>query len=170
MVADKIISTSQNCGSQAAEPKPARLHLIGRILSGLLMGSLTLALIDLMAAIGRTAAPLLQQLILPIAMVSTVLVVSLSLTARAAWGRLYLISGIISIVLAAAIVEGRGQPHWPADPTYEHTLDRAMQWWLGELISTVASYFSAAMIAAAMLLALSYWLLRSPHGSRRDAH
>jgi hypothetical protein len=54
-------------------------------------------------------------------------------------------------VLAAAIVEGRKQPLWPADPTYEHTLDRAMQWWLGELISTAAVYFSAAMIAAANL-------------------
>jgi hypothetical protein len=170
MVADKILTAPRSCGAQAAERKPVRPQLLGRILSGLFMGSLTLCLIGLIAAVGPTAALFLVQLILPVAIIAIVLVVSLSLTARAVWGRLCLINGIVSIAVAAASVEGRGQPLWPADPTYEHTLDRAMQWWLGELISTAATYFSAAMIAAATLLALSYWLLRSPHGSRRDAH
>jgi hypothetical protein len=169
MVADKILAAPRSCGAQAAERKPVRPQLLGRILSGFFMGSLTLCLIGLIAAVGPTAALFLVQLILPVAMIAIVLVVSLSSTARAVWGRLCLINGIISIAVAAA-VEGRGQPLWPADPTYEHTLDRAMQWWLGELISTAAAYFSAAMIAAATLLALSYWLLRSPHRSRRAAH
>ena len=39
---------------------------------------------------------------------------------------------------------------------------RGMQWWLGHVISTAAPYLSGAIVAAATLFALSYWLLRSP--------
>lgn len=170
MVSDKIFTARRDCGAQAAERKPARPQVLGRILARLFMGGLTLALIGLTAAVGATAALFLVQLILPVAMIVTVLVVSLSLTARSAWGRLCLINGIMSIALAAASVEGRGQPLWPADPGYERALDRAMQWWLGHVISTAAAYFSGAIVAAATLFALSYWLLRSPHGRHRDAH
>ena len=85
-------------------------------------------------------------------MIATVLVVSLSSTARAAWGRLCFINGIISIALAAASVEGRGQPLWPVDSSYESALDRAMQWSLGHVILTAAAYFAGAIAAAAMLL------------------
>jgi hypothetical protein len=144
--------------------------IVSRIVAGFFMGGLTIALIGLALAIGPMAALLLVQLILPVAMIATVLVVSLSSTARAAWGRLCLINGIVSIALAAASVEGRGQPLWPANPGYEHALDRAMQWWLGHVISTAAAYFSAAIVAAATLFVLSYWLLRSRHGRHRDAH
>jgi hypothetical protein len=56
MIADKILATAQDCGAQAAESKPAQLRLLGRILSGLLMGSLTFALIGLTAVTGRIAA------------------------------------------------------------------------------------------------------------------
>jgi hypothetical protein len=56
------------------------------------------------------------------------------------------------------------------DPGYEHALDQAMQWWLGHVISIAAAYFSGAIVAAATSFALSYWLLRSPHGRHRDAH
>jgi hypothetical protein len=103
-------------------------------------------------------------------MIATVLVLSLSSTARAAWGRLCFTNGTISIALAAAGVEGRGQPLWPADPGYERALDRAMQSWFGHVISTAAAYFGGAIVAAATLFALSYWLLRSPNGRHRDAH
>jgi len=169
MVADKIFAARCD-GRGAAEKNLARPQILGRTLAGFLMGGLTLTLTGLTAAVGQTAALLLVQLILPVAMIATVLVVSLSSTARAAWGRLCLINGIVSIALAAASVEGRGQPLWPADPGYERALDRAMQWWLGHVISTAAAYFSAAIVAAATLFVLSYWLLRSRHGRHRDAH
>ena len=170
MVADKIFAARCDGRSRAAERNVARPQVLGRILAGFLMGGLTLALIGLTVTVGRTAAVLLVQLILPVAMIATVLVVSLSSTARAAWGRLCLINGIVSIALAAASVEGRGQPLWPADPGYERALDRAMQWWLGHVISTAAAYFSGAVVIAAVLFVLSYWLLRSPHGRHRAAH
>jgi uncharacterized membrane protein YkvI len=170
MVSDKIFTARRDRRARAAERKPARPQVLGRILAGLFMGGLTLALIGLTVAVGATAGLFLVQLILPVAMIVTVLVVTLSSTARSAWGRLCLINGIVSIALAAVSVEGRGQPLWPADPGYERALDRAMQWWLGHVISTAAAYFSGAIVAAATLFALSYWLLRSPHGRHRDAH
>ncbi len=170
MVADKIFSARRDRRARAAERTPARPQIVGRILAGFFMGGLTLALIGLTVAVGPTAALFLVQLILPVAMIATVLVVSLSSTGRAAWGRLCLINGIMSIALAAASVEGRAQPLWPADPGYERALDQGMQWWLGHVISTAAPYLSGAIVAAATLFALSYWLLRSPHGRHRDAH
>jgi hypothetical protein len=110
------------------------------------------------------------QLILPVAMIATVLVVSLSSTARATWGQLCLINGIMSIALAVVSVLGRAQPLWPTDPGYERALEQAIQWWLGHVISTAAAYFSGALVVAAVLFAVSDWLLRSPHGPHRDAH
>jgi hypothetical protein len=144
--------------------------IVSRIVAGFFMGGLTIALIGLALAIGPMAALLLVQLILLVAMIATVLVVSLSSTTRAAWGRLRLINGIMSIALAAASVQGRAQPLWPTDPGYERALDQAMQWWLGHVISSAAAYFSAAIVAAAVLFVLSYWLLRSPHGRHPAAH
>ena len=144
--------------------------ILGRVVAGFFMGGLTLALIGLALAIGPMAALLLVQLILPVAMIATVLAVSLSSTARAAWGRLCLINGIISIALAGASVQGRGQPLWPTDPDYERALDQSIQCWLGHVISTAAAYFGGALVVAAVLFALSYWLLRSPDGRHRDAH
>ena len=114
--------------------------ILGRVLAGLVMGGLTLGLIGLAVAIGPIAALLRVQLILPVAMVATVLIVSLASTARAAWGRLCLINGIMSIALAAASVRGQGQPLWPTDPGYERALDQGIQWWVGHVISTAAAY------------------------------
>ena len=114
--------------------------ILGRVLAGLVMGGLTLGLIGLAVAIGPIAALLLVQLILPVAMIATVLIVSLASTARAAWGRLCLINGIMSIALAAASVQGQGQPLWPTDPGYERALDQGIQWWVGHVISTAAAY------------------------------
>lgn len=148
----------------------AQPPVLGRILAGFFMAGLTLALIGLAAAAGPTAALLLVELVLPVAMIATVLVVSLSSTTRAAWGRLCLINGILSIALATASVQGRGQPLWPTDPGYERVLDQAIQWWLVHLIWTTAAYFGATIIVAAVLFALSYWLLRSSHGRHRGAH
>jgi len=133
------------------------------------MGGMTLALIGSAAAIGPTAALLLVRVILPVAIIATVLVVGLSTTALTAWGRMCLINGITSIALAAASVQGRGQPLWLTDPGYERALDQAIQWWLGHLVSTAAAYFAGAIVIAAVLFALSYWLLRSPHRRHRDA-
>jgi len=170
MVADKFLAARGDGRARAAERNVARPQVPDRILAGFLMGALTLGLIGLAVAIGSMAAVLLVQSILSVAMIATVLIVSLSSTTRAAWGRLCLINGIVSIALAAASVEGRGQPLWPADPGYERALDRAMQWWLGHVISTAAAYFGGAIVVAAVLFVLSYWLLRSPHGLHRDAH
>jgi hypothetical protein len=170
MVADKILAARGDGRARAAGKKLARPQVFGRILAGFLMGGLTLALIGLAVAMGPMAALLLVQLIFPVAMIATVLVVSLSSTVRAAWGRLCLINGIISIALAATSVQGRGQPLWPTDPGYERALDQSIQWWLGHVISTAAAYFSGAIVVAAVLFALSYWLLRSPDGRHRDAH
>jgi hypothetical protein len=88
----------------------AQRPILGRVFAGFFMGGLTLVLIGLAAAIGPTATLLLVQLILPVAMTAIVLVVSLSSTARAAWGRLCLINGIMSIALAALSVQGTAQP------------------------------------------------------------
>jgi len=78
-------------------------------------------------------------------------------------------NGVVSIALAGANVQN-GPPLWPTDPVYEHALDQAMQWWVRHAIWTTAAYFAAAMIIAAVLFALSYWLLHSPHGRHRQAH
>ena len=170
MVADKIFAARCDGRDRAAERNLSRPQVLGRVLAGFVMGGLTLGLIGLAVAIGPMAALLLVQLILPVAMIATVLVVSLASTARAAWGRLCLINGIMSIALAAASVQCRGQPLWPTDPGYERALDQAIQWWVGHVIWSAAAYFGGAIFVATVLFALSYWLLRSPHGLHRHAH
>jgi hypothetical protein len=144
---------------------------LGRVIAGLAMGSLTLALIGLSAMLGPigVAAVLhpLVRWIFPVAAIATVLIAALSSSARAAWGRLCLMNGVVSIARAGANVQN-GQPLWPEDPVYERALDRAMQRWLRHAIWTTAAYFAVAMIIAAVLFALSYWLLHSPHV--RQAH
>jgi len=45
-----------------------------------------------------------------------------------------------------------------------------MQWWIGQVIWTTAAYFAAAVIIAASLFTLSYWLLHSPHRRHRQAN
>jgi len=169
MVAKKIFAARCDGRDRAAERNLSRPQVLGRVLAGFVMGGLTLGLIGLAVAIGPMAALLLVQLILSVAMIATVLVVSLASTARAAWGRLCLINGMC-IALAAASVQGQGQPLWPADPSYERALDQGIQWWVGHVISTAAAYFGGAIVVAAVLFVLSYWLLRSPHGLHRDAH
>jgi hypothetical protein len=39
-----------------------------------------------------------------------------------------------------------------------------------DVIWTTAAYCAIALIMAAVLFALSYWLLHSPHGRHRQAH
>jgi hypothetical protein len=146
---------------------------LGRIFAGLAMGGLTLALVFLTAVLGPMGvAALVHPLvrwIFPIAAIATVLIAALSSSARSAWGRLCLMNGVVSLALAGASVEN-GQPLWPADPVYERALEQAMQWWFSNVIWPTAAYFAAATIMAAVLFALSYWLLRSPHGRHREAH
>ena len=107
---------------------------------------------------------------LPVALIAIVLVTVFSPSSRAAWGRLCLIDGIVSFALAVASVQVRGQPLWPTDPGCEHALDRGIRWWLKHEIWTAATYFGGTIIVAAVLFALSYWLLRSPHARHRGAH
>jgi len=146
---------------------------LGRVIAGFAMVSLTCALIGLSAALGPigVAAVLhpLAQLIFPLAAIAVALIAALSSSVRRAWGRLCLMNGVVSATLAGASVEV-GQPLWPADPVYEHALDEAMQWWLRHVIWSTAAYFATAMIIAAALFALSYWLLHSSHGPHRQAH
>jgi hypothetical protein len=145
----------------------------GRIFTGLAMGGLTLAFVFLTGALGPMGVaafvhPLVRW-IFPIAVIAIVLIAALSSSARRAWGRLCLMNGVVSLALAGASVEN-GQPLLPTDPVYERALDQAMEWWVRHVIWTTASYFAAAMIIAAVLFALSYWLLRSPHRRHRQAH
>jgi hypothetical protein len=151
----------------------AHSSTLGRVIAGFAMGSLTFALIGLSVALGpiRVTAVLhsLAQLIFPLAAIAIVLIATLSSSVRRAWGRLSLMNGVVSIALAGASVR-YDQPLWPADPLYERALDQAMQWWFRHVIWTTAAYFAAAMIIAAVLFALSYWLLHSPHGRHRQAH
>jgi hypothetical protein len=146
---------------------------LGRVIAGFAMGSLTVALVGLTAVLGRIGVtavthPLVQS-ILPVAAIATVLIAALSSSVRTAWGRLCLMNGVVSLALAGTSVEN-GLPLWPTDPVYERALDQAMQWWVRHVIWTTATYFAAALIIAAALFALSYWLLDSSHGRHRQAH
>jgi hypothetical protein len=156
------------------EPHPMK-NLInrsvpGRVLAGVVMSGLTIALI--VAGVGFKAIDprLLLKLMLPVALIAIVLVTVYSPSARAAWGRRCLIDGIVSFALAVASVQVRGQPLWPTDPRYEHALDQGIRWWLKHEIWTAATYFVGTIIVAGVLFALSYWLLRSPHVRHRDTH
>lgn len=151
----------------------AHSSTLGRVIAGFAMGSLTFALIGLSAALGPIGVTAvlhsLAQLIFPLAAIAAALIAALSSSARRAWGRLCLMNGVVSIALAGVSVRYE-QPLWPADPLYERALDQAMQWWFRHVVWTTAAYFAAAMIIAAVLLALSYWLLHSSHGRHRQAH
>ena len=145
----------------------------GRIFAGLAMGGLTLALVVLTTAFGPIGAAALVhpmgKLTVPAAAIATVAIGALSSSVRKAWGRLCLMNGVVSLALAGVSVEN-GQPLWPTDPLYERALDQAMQWWVRHVIWTTAAYFAAALIIAAVLFALSYWLLHSPRVRHRQAH
>ena len=146
---------------------------LSRVVAGFVMGGLTLALVGPTTVLGpagvATVAHPLVPLIFPVAAIATVLIAALSPSGRTAWGRLCLMNGVVSIALAGTNVQN-GPPLWPTDPVYERALDQSMQWWLREVIWTTAAYFGGAMIIAAVLFALSYWLLHSPHGRHRQAH
>ena len=146
---------------------------LGRIVAGFVMGGLTLASVLLtagLAPIGVVAFvhPMVK-LIVPAAAIATVVIAGFSSSVRRAWGRLCLMNGIATLALAGVSVED-GQPVWPTDPAYERALDQAMQWWIGQVIWTTAAYFAAAVIIAASLFTLSYWLLHSPHRRHRQAN
>ena len=153
--------------------KASKHSLFTRIVAGLVMGSLALALIGSTATIVPVQSAELGhsviQLILPIAAIATVLIVVLSTTARATWGRLCLTNGIASVALAAANIKSLGQPLGATDPTYERALDQAMRSWLGHLMWTAAAYSCAAFVVAAVFFALGYWLLHSPYRRHRAA-
>jgi uncharacterized membrane protein YkvI len=153
--------------------KAANRSILARVAAGLVMGSLTLALIGLATIVragsAETGRPLVQ-LILTAAAVATILIVVLSTTPRTTWGRLCLANGVVSIALAAASLQGRGQPLWSPNLLYQRALDQGTQWWLRHLMWTAAAYSTAAIVVAAVLFAVSYWLLRWPHRRHREAH
>jgi hypothetical protein len=147
--------------------KATKHSIVARIIAGLVMGSVTLALIGSTVTIvpvqpAELGHPVIR-LILPVAAIATVLIVAFSTTARAAWGKLCLTNGVVSVALAAANIKSLGQPFWPADSLYEHALDQAMRSWLGHLMWTATAYSCAAFVVAAVLFALGYWLLHSPY-------
>ena len=108
------------------------------------------------------------KLIVPVAAIVTMLIAALSPSVRTTWGRLCLTNGVTSLTLAGVSVED-GRPLWQADPICERALDQAMRWWIKDVIWTTAAYCAIALIIAAVLFALSYWLLHSPHGRHRQA-
>jgi hypothetical protein len=139
---------------------------LGRILAGLVMGGIALALIVLTAVLGPIGAVALVhpmvELTLPAAAIVTVAITALSCSVRMAWGRLCLLNGVVSLALVNVSVE-IGQPLWPSDPLYERTLDQGVKWWLTHVIRATTAYSAATILIAAVLFALSYWLLRSRH-------
>ena len=153
--------------------KATKHSIVARIVAGLVMGSLTLALIGSTATIvpvhSAELGPPVVRLILPVAAIATVLIAILSTTVRAAWGRLCLTNGIVSVALAMASLQGHGQPFWPADPLYERALDQAMRSWLGRLMWTATAYSCAAFVVAAVFFALGYWFLHSPYQRHGNA-
>jgi uncharacterized membrane protein YkvI len=150
--------------------RPTMHGISARVVAGLVMGTLTLVLMA-SATVGladssRVGQPLVQ-LRFPVAAIATVLIVVLSTTARAAWGRLCLTNGIVSVLLAAASLQGRGQPFWPSNPVYQRALDQGMRWWLDRLAWSAAAYSGGAIVAGTVLFALAYCLLRWPRGRHR---
>ena len=141
----------------------------GRVIAGVVMGGLTLALIGRAQAIEPSVAGSLIRWVLPVAVLVILLITVLSATSRTALGRLCLLNGMMSSALAGVTLLGEGQPIWPSDPGYEHSLDRALQWWLAHLMWTAAAYFGTAIVLTAGLFALSYWLLRSHPGRGHGA-
>jgi hypothetical protein len=152
--------------------RPTMDGISARVVAGLVMGSLTLGLIT-SAIFSPPGVPrldhLLVQLIFPVLAIATVLIVALSTTARATWGRLCLTNGIVSVLLAAASLQSRGQPFWPSDPLYQRALDQGVRWWLGHMLWTAAAYSGATIVVATVLFVLASWLLRWPHRQRRAA-
>jgi hypothetical protein len=149
---------------------PSDRSLSDRVRAGLVMSGLTLALMAMGLGYEPADHRLPAELMLPAALIATIVVAVFSSSARAAWGRLCLINGMVSVALGAASVQVRGQPLWPTDPGYEYALDQGTRWWLKHEIWTGATYFGGTIIVAAVLFALSYWLLRSPHARHRGAH
>ena len=153
--------------------KAIKHSIVDRIVAALVMGSVTLALIGSTATIvpvqpAELGHPVIR-LILPVAAIATVLIVAFSTTAQAAWGRLCLTNGVVSVALAAANIKSLGQPFWPTDALYERALDQAMRSWLGHLMWTATAYSCAAFLVAAVFFALGYWLLHSPYRRHRAA-
>jgi hypothetical protein len=146
---------------------------LGRIIAGLVMGGLPLFLLGLTQVlepmgVAAVVHPWVQAVV-PVAAIVTVLIAALSSIVRTTCGRLCLMNGVVTLALAGASVEN-GQPRWPTDPVYERALDQAMQGWLRHIFWTTAAYSAAVLIMAAILFALSYWLLHSPRVRHRQAH
>jgi hypothetical protein len=149
---------------------PSDRSVSDRVRAGLVMSGLTLALMAMGLGYEPADYRLPAELMLPAALIATILVAVFSSNVRAAWGRLCLINRIVSVALGAASVQVRGQPLWPTDPGYEHALDQGIHWWLKHGVGTAATYLCSAIVVAAVLFALSYWLLRSPHARHRGVH
>jgi hypothetical protein len=141
--------------------KSVRYSIFACLAAGLAMGSIAFLLMGSARVAGVHHS--LLQVMLPIMATATVLIVALSRTARTALGRLCLANGIVSIVLAAASLQGGAQPLWVTDPVYERALDQGMQWWLRHLMWSTAAYSGTVVGLAVLFFILSYWLLHRRH-------
>jgi len=84
-----------------------------------------------------------------------------SMSAKLAWGRGFLVNGFLSAAVGVGFQ--LHSPSWPEESQYQYDLDRA----IGPLTKFVWAFAArvglAALILAAALFALSYWLLSPPH-------
>lgn len=84
-----------------------------------------------------------------------------SMSARRAWGRGFLVDGFLS--MAVGISFQLQNPSWPEESPYQYDLDRA----IGPLTHFIWVFAARiglfALILAALLFALGYWLLSPPH-------
>jgi hypothetical protein len=143
---------------------------LGRVIAGLVMGAVALAMIATFAPIGpvRFMGGTLAALL--VAALVIVSVAALSRSVRRMWGALCLVDGVLGIALAGVSFKAGGQPLWPSDLGYQHDVGPAVESWLRHEIGAGATYFGAALGLAAVLLALSWFLLRSHHGRHGDVH
>ncbi len=134
----------------------------GRVLAVVIMGFAAFALILL---VGRNAgAPIAGTPVVLAGAVSALLAIWLaarSSSSRSAWGRGCLVNGLLSTVVGVSF---RAQDEsWSGHMPYTEDLDRAIGPLTHFVWALAARIGLAAFVLAAVLFALSYWLLGPPH-------
>jgi len=142
--------------------------MLSRFVTVLVMGGIALALIGSLALTAPVAAAAAIPLIalLSIAALAAIIVTGVrSRTVKAAWGRLCLVNGVLSVMLAAVSIGIQKEPYWPSGSSYQHDIASAV----GAMPPTqtlwaLAAYFAfVALAVAAILFVFSYWLLHPRH-------
>ena len=134
----------------------------GRALVAIIMGSIAFVLIVLLIVAARlpVAAGLLITALAGACLIA-VWLAKRAASMRSAWGRGFLVNGLLS---AAVAVSFRVQDEpWLGQVQYPNDLDRAIGPLTHFVWALVARAGLAALIVAAVLLGLSYWLLGPPH-------